>query len=205
VRQLGSVARLEVREQVEFAAIVGAVAAAIQRNDALRSVAAAERARHQVRRVDGPPAADEAMLAGDLVAQHLRRRDEGCAPHPRPPHESPRPVRRRTFERSSIAGSLGADCGSRSADRPVRSSRLVCACPIGTPISSASSLSSKPTSGLKSPAGISNSRAHRSARAWSKVRQSGRLDLERVQRKAQAKPTSGAVHSEVVRDQRTSS
>ena len=68
VRQLAAVARLEVWEQVELAAVVGAVAAAVQRNDAVRLVAAAERARHQVGGIDRPRAADEALPSGDLGA-----------------------------------------------------------------------------------------------------------------------------------------
>jgi hypothetical protein len=68
VRKLGAVARLEVRQQVELAAVVCPVTAAIERNDAVRLVAAAERARNQVGRVNGPPAADDAGLPGDLGA-----------------------------------------------------------------------------------------------------------------------------------------
>jgi hypothetical protein len=45
VREFGPVARLEVRQQVELAAIVGAVAHSSERHDAVRLIAAAERQR----------------------------------------------------------------------------------------------------------------------------------------------------------------
>lgn len=54
------------RQRVELAAVVGAVATPVQWDDAIRMVAAAERAGHQVRRVDRPLAAYEARASGDL-------------------------------------------------------------------------------------------------------------------------------------------
>jgi hypothetical protein len=46
--------------RVEFAAVVGAMAAPVERNNAVRLVAAAERARHEMCRIDRPLAADQA-------------------------------------------------------------------------------------------------------------------------------------------------
>jgi hypothetical protein len=71
--QLLAVARLEVREQVELATVVGAVAAAVQRHDVVGVVAAAQRARHHVRRLGRPSAADKAGVSRDLVPLRLRR------------------------------------------------------------------------------------------------------------------------------------
>jgi recombinase len=59
------------RQQIELAAIVGAVALATERHDAIGLVAAAERARHQMRRVDGAAQADEAARAGHLGSLRL--------------------------------------------------------------------------------------------------------------------------------------
>lgn len=72
VRQLGAEPRLEVGEQVELAAVVGVVAAAVQRTDAVRLVAATQRARHEVGGIDWPAAADKAHPSGHLGP--LRRR-----------------------------------------------------------------------------------------------------------------------------------
>ena len=55
MRELRAETRLQVRQQVELAAVVGAVAASVQVNDAIRVLAAAERPRHQMR--PGRPAA----------------------------------------------------------------------------------------------------------------------------------------------------
>jgi hypothetical protein len=52
--KLCATARLEVGQQIELAAVVAAVMDAAERHDAVRLVAAAERARHQVGRVDRP-------------------------------------------------------------------------------------------------------------------------------------------------------
>jgi hypothetical protein len=60
-----------VRQQVELAAVVGAVAETAQRQDALRVVAAAERAGNEVRRIDRPPTASEAHLACHLLPLRL--------------------------------------------------------------------------------------------------------------------------------------
>ena len=60
VRELGAEAGLDVRQQVERAAVVATVARAAERNHAVGVIAAAERARHEMRRVDRPLAADEA-------------------------------------------------------------------------------------------------------------------------------------------------
>lgn len=90
VRQLLAVARLEVGEQVELAAVVRAVAAAVQRNDTLGQIAATERARHQMGGVDRPPVADEARLSGDLGPLRLGGRANGRT-HQRP--RSPEPAR----------------------------------------------------------------------------------------------------------------
>ena len=67
VRQLDPMARLEVGKQVKLAPVVGAMAAAVQSDDAVRIITAAERARHQVGRVDRTPTTDEAGLPGDLL------------------------------------------------------------------------------------------------------------------------------------------
>jgi hypothetical protein len=178
VRQLGSVARLEVREQVEFA---GSWARWQRRSSGTthsgRSQPPSERGTRCARSTGRPPQTRQcwpATLSRCTSDAGMR----GVRPHPRPPNESLRPVRRRTFERSSVAWSrrrleIGRPAGE------VEPPRL--RCPTGTPSSSASSLSSKPTSGLKSPAGISNSRAHRSARAWSKV-------LSRLDRGSRRRP-----------------
>lgn len=58
--ELPAVARLEVGQQVQLAAVVAAMAAAVERNNAVRLIAAAERSRHEMRRIDRPLAADEA-------------------------------------------------------------------------------------------------------------------------------------------------
>lgn len=67
VPQLALVAGLEVRQHVELAALVGAVTSAAERDDAIRVVAPAERAGHEVRGVDWPAPADETRSAGELI------------------------------------------------------------------------------------------------------------------------------------------
>jgi hypothetical protein len=90
VGKLGPAGRLEVRQQVKLAAVIRAVAASAERHHAIGLVAAAERARHQVRRVDRPAAAHKAPLAGHLGPLLLRGRadraapERGAAPEPRP-------------------------------------------------------------------------------------------------------------------------
>jgi hypothetical protein len=58
--ELGATARLELGEQVELSAVVQPVVRPAQRDAAVGVVAAAERARHEMCRVDRPLAADEA-------------------------------------------------------------------------------------------------------------------------------------------------
>jgi hypothetical protein len=58
--QLGAVAGLELGEKVELAAVVEPVVSPAQRDATVGVVAAAERARHEMRGIDRPPAADEA-------------------------------------------------------------------------------------------------------------------------------------------------
>src|SRR5215207_3697755 len=78
--ELRSEAWLEVWQQVQLAAVVAAVASPAERHDTFSLVAAAERARHQVHRVDRPPAADETSLACDPRPLGLRSRaDPGPA------------------------------------------------------------------------------------------------------------------------------
>jgi hypothetical protein len=72
VRELRAEAGLQVRQQVELAAVVGSMAAPAERRHTIGVVAAAKRARNQVRRVDRPPTADEARLACHLRALRLR-------------------------------------------------------------------------------------------------------------------------------------
>ena len=66
VRQLHAPYRLEVREQVEVAAVVRPVVRAAERSDTIWCIAAAQRSRDQVRRVDREAAAQQARLAGHL-------------------------------------------------------------------------------------------------------------------------------------------
>jgi hypothetical protein len=73
VLKLRPEARLEKGQQVELAPVVGPVVAAAERHYAVGVVAAAQRARHQVGRVDRALPADDAALAGDLGALLLRR------------------------------------------------------------------------------------------------------------------------------------
>jgi hypothetical protein len=79
VLQLRTEARLEVGQQVELPAVVAAVVDAAKGHDTVGLVAATERARHQVGRVDRTLAAYEAGLAGDLGALLGRR---GTEPRP---------------------------------------------------------------------------------------------------------------------------
>jgi hypothetical protein len=65
VGKLRPKARLEVRQQVELAAVVGAVAWPAERHHAV-GVVAAERARHQVGRGNSSRAAGHAGLADDF-------------------------------------------------------------------------------------------------------------------------------------------
>jgi hypothetical protein len=66
---LGAVVGLEVGDEVERAAVVGAVVDAAQRLDAQGVVAAAERPRHEVREVHARArAADDARRSVDAVA-----------------------------------------------------------------------------------------------------------------------------------------
>lgn len=58
--------RLKTRQQLELALVVEAVVGPAERHHAVRLVAATERARHQVGRVDRAPAADKTTQAGDL-------------------------------------------------------------------------------------------------------------------------------------------
>lgn len=61
--------RLEIRQEIELATVVGAVVPAAQGDDAVGLVAPAERPRYEVGRVDGAAgAADETGEAGDLEA-----------------------------------------------------------------------------------------------------------------------------------------
>ena len=66
MRQLAPEARLERREQVELAAVIHTVMTTTQRHDAVGVVAAAQRARHQVGRVDRPGAAYQGTHAPTL-------------------------------------------------------------------------------------------------------------------------------------------
>jgi hypothetical protein len=58
------IAGLELRQQVEPSVVVGAVAAPAECHHAIGMVAAAERARHQLRPVDRSPTAGQARLVG---------------------------------------------------------------------------------------------------------------------------------------------
>jgi hypothetical protein len=58
--ELGAIAGLELGEQVELAAVVAPVVRPTQRDATVGVVAAPGRARHEMRRIDRPPAADEA-------------------------------------------------------------------------------------------------------------------------------------------------
>ena len=77
VRELRPPRGLEIRQQVELAGVVGAVArTAAERHDAERVAAAAERPRDQVRRVDAVSrAADDAGPAGDGEPLAVGRRE----------------------------------------------------------------------------------------------------------------------------------
>ena len=78
ILQFGAAARLEVRQQVELAAVVAAVVQAAKRHDAVRCVAAAERARHRVRRIDstrGQTRQGWPATFAPLRGQHQERRD----------------------------------------------------------------------------------------------------------------------------------
>jgi hypothetical protein len=70
---LTTVPRLEVGHEVQSPAVVGAVVVPAERDHAVAVVAAAERARDDVRRVDlAGGAAHDAGTPGDLVALGLR-------------------------------------------------------------------------------------------------------------------------------------
>jgi hypothetical protein len=72
VRGLAPEARLEIPHEVQSPAVVGAMVQPAQRDDAVGVIAAAERPRDDVRRVDlGRGAADDAGTPGDLVALGL--------------------------------------------------------------------------------------------------------------------------------------
>jgi hypothetical protein len=66
VSKLHPKARLDIWQQVELAAVVATVARAAERHHAVGVIAAPERARHQVGRVDRSAGADEAGLPKDL-------------------------------------------------------------------------------------------------------------------------------------------
>ena len=93
-----------------------------ERHDAVGLVAAAERARHQVRRVDRPAAADEAALSGHL----------GCAAPPTPGSQMTRRsgVRRRSRAERRSGGAtlerLGAPQRRPSAARRAPGSSTEC-------------------------------------------------------------------------------
>lgn len=72
VRELGSVPRLEVGQQVEPPLIECAVTRPAHRDDTVSLIAAAHRARHQVRRVARHPPAHQARPPGDLRALRIR-------------------------------------------------------------------------------------------------------------------------------------
>jgi hypothetical protein len=72
VREVAPEAGLERGEQIQLAAVVATVVRTAERHDTVRVLAASERARHQVRRVDRPSAAYQAGQLSNLVA--LRRR-----------------------------------------------------------------------------------------------------------------------------------
>ena len=81
VRGLGAVARLKLRDEVQGAAVVAAMTGSTERHDAQRVIAAAERARHEVRGIDPRRgAADQAAFARDLGALWRRGRRERLAP-----------------------------------------------------------------------------------------------------------------------------
>ena len=69
--------------EVEAVLVVGAMARAAERHDAVGVVAAAVLARYDVRGIDGPAAADQAVAPADLRPLRLRRRHERKRPHRR--------------------------------------------------------------------------------------------------------------------------
>jgi hypothetical protein len=69
MRELGAEHGFEMGQEVQLAAVVGAVMLSAERDDAVGLVAAAQRAGNQVRRIDARRlAADDAPLALDLDA-----------------------------------------------------------------------------------------------------------------------------------------
>jgi hypothetical protein len=66
VHELRPVERFEVQQQVELAAVVAPMVYPTERHDAVGVVAAAQRARYQVGRVDRTATADEAAQACNL-------------------------------------------------------------------------------------------------------------------------------------------
>ena len=95
VRELGSPPRLEVGQQVEPAGVVGAVAEAAERNDAVRVLAATQRTGHQMCWVDPSlSAAHETRKAGDLLTLRVRGSD-------RTPGETRSALKRRSSPKRS--------------------------------------------------------------------------------------------------------
>jgi hypothetical protein len=90
VLKLDAEARLEVAQQVQLPAVVAAVMLTAERHNAVRVVVAAERARHQVGRVDWTLAADDAALTGDLGALLVGRRADEDASERRAPNKPTR-------------------------------------------------------------------------------------------------------------------
>jgi hypothetical protein len=64
VGEFGPEPGLDVRQQIELAAIGGAVAALVERNDAVRVGAATQTSTARVRRIDRSPTAEQARLVG---------------------------------------------------------------------------------------------------------------------------------------------
>jgi hypothetical protein len=85
MRQLGAVARLESRQQVELSAVIRPVVGAAERHDTVGLVATAEGARDQVGRVHRALAAHDASLATYLGALRVGRRRDLGAPQRCPP------------------------------------------------------------------------------------------------------------------------
>jgi hypothetical protein len=89
VRKFAPEARLERAEEMQLAPVVAAVVRTTERDDAIRVIAAPERAGHQVRRVNRPCSAYQAAELPNLVTLGAGGRAHPRAPQRRPPTKRP--------------------------------------------------------------------------------------------------------------------
>jgi excisionase family DNA binding protein len=67
----------DVRGEGQLSRVIQAMVRPTQRDDAIGVIASARSPRHEMRRIDGPPTADETGKSSDLPPLRLRRRHQG--------------------------------------------------------------------------------------------------------------------------------